>query len=447
MKSKLLWFSILCFTGIFLCQGQQTKNLSLKEAVDMALKNSDAAKISETKITTAENELSVTKNKQYPDFKISGQYKYLTNADVTLKTSETETNPDPDQTQTQSIPDVNQLLLGQADLSMPIFAGFKIKNAVKASENLFQAATLNAKSDKEEIALKTLKSYIALYKAQKTVDLVKENLKNAQQRVNDFNALEKNGLLARNDLLKAKLQKSNVELTLAESKKNVRLLNYQMITFLKLPKNTKIEVDESRFGLTPEADTLNLESSRADLEALAYQEKAAKDRVKVTKGNYYPTLSLSGGYLALDLQNALTVKNAMNIGVGVSYDLTSIFKNKSNVRVAESKAKELKYAINQLEDQVSIEVENAREEYQLILRNFDVYTESEEQAVENYRIVKDKYDNGLQDTNDLLEADLQQLQSKISLAYAKANITQKYYELQKAQGKLIDKLNLNNNRN
>ncbi len=33
--------------------------------------------------------------------------------------------------------------------------------------------------------------------------------------------------------------------------------------------------------------------------------------------------------------------------------------------------------------------------------------------MENYRIVKNKYDNGLSDTNDLLEADLEQLQSKI----------------------------------
>lgn len=441
MKSKLFCFFILFFIGQFLSQAQEIKKLSLEEAIEMALKNTDAAKFAESKVTTAKNEVSVTKNNQYPDFKVSGQYMYLTNADVELQISPTASTTDPDQTQTQSTPNINQLLLGQANLSMPLFAGFKLKNAIKASENLFQAATLNSKSDKEEIALKTLKSYIALYKAEKTVGLVKENLKSAEQRVNDFSAMEENGLLARNDLLKAKLQKSNIELTLAEAYKNERLLNFQLITFLKLPKATKIEVDESQFGLTPQANSLDLTTSRSDLEALIYQEKAAQNQVEVTKGNYYPNISLSGGYIALDLHNALTVKNAMNIGLGVSYDLTSIFKNKSNVRVAESKAQELKYAINQMEDQVSIEVKNAQEEYQLVLENLAVYSESEEQAIENYRIVKDKYDNGLQDTNDLLEADLQQLQAKINLAYAKANITQKYYELQKAQGKLIKHLN------
>ncbi|MEH6407069.1 MAG: TolC family protein, partial [Leeuwenhoekiella sp.] len=63
---------------------------------------------------------------------------------------------------------------------------------------------------------------------------------------------------------------------------------------------------------------------------------------------------------------------------------------------------------------------------------------SEEQAAENYRIVKDKYDNGLVDTNDLLEADVQQLQAKINLTYAKADITQKYYELLTAKGQLTE---------
>jgi hypothetical protein len=37
--------------------------------------------------------------------------------------------------------------------------------------------------------------------------------------------------------------------------------------------------------------------------------------------------------------------------------------------------------------------------------------------LENYR--KEKYDNGLSDTNDLLEADVEQLGSKINKALAK----------------------------
>ena len=65
-----------------------------------------------------------------------------------------------------------------------------------------------------------------------------------------------------------------------------------------------------------------------------------------------------------------------------------------------------------------------------------------EQSSENYRIIKDKYDNGLSDTNDLLEADVEQLSSKINKALAKANIIQKYYELLSVTGQLSQSFNL-----
>ncbi|MGA9589693.1 MAG: TolC family protein, partial [Salegentibacter sp.] len=246
-----------------------------------------------------------------------------------------------------------------------------------------------------------------------------------------------NGLLARNDLLKAQLQESNVQLSLDEAKKTAEILNYKLAVTLKLPEDTEIETSDSefqRFGLIETGAEIN----RSDLEALKFQEQAAEKGIEVAKGNYFPSIALVGGYVALDLQNALTVSNAMNVGVGVSYNLSEIFKNKSEVKLAESKANELRHSIDLVSDKIKIQVKNARQDYKLAQKKFDVYSKSQQQAVENYRIVKDKYDNGLMNTNDLLEADVQQLQAKINLAYAQANIAQKYYELLQAQGKLTN---------
>ncbi|WP_397386135.1 hypothetical protein [Paenimyroides ceti] len=61
------------------------------------------------------------------------------------------------------------------------------------------------------------------------------------------------------------------------------------------------------------------------------------------------------------------------------------------------------------------------------------------QATENYRIVKDKYDNGVADTDDLLEADVQQLQSKINQAISKANIIEKQYDVISKRSIIITK--------
>ena len=181
---------------------------------------------------------------------------------------------------------------------------------------------------------------------------------------------------------------------------------------------------------------------RKDLEAINYQEKASEANIKIAKGNYYPSIALQTGYTALDVKNLVTVENAMTFGVGISYDISNILKNSSTVKLAESKSQEIKNNHDILLDNIKIQVKQAIENYELALKQSEVYRQAFEQATENYRIVKDKYENGLSDTNDLLEADVEQLSSKINKALAKANNIQKYYELLSATGQLSKTFNL-----
>jgi outer membrane protein len=187
--------------------------------------------------------------------------------------------------------------------------------------------------------------------------------------------------------------------------------------------------------------------SRSDLEALRYQQKASESNVKVVKGDYYPSIAFSAGYVALDIQNVAQVYNAVNFGVGFSYDIANVFKNSKKVKAAQSRAEETRQELEIRTDQVKVQVQEAQENYNLSIKQDKVYTEAVEQATENYRIVKDKYENGLNDTNDLLEADVEQLQAKINEAFSKADITQRYYELLNASGKLTNSFNLTPNKN
>ena len=443
MKFNYVIITIFLFLGSYFVQAQESTSLTIEQAVQMAMENSNKSKISSDKVATAKNELKVTKNLRYPDAVISGQYQYLPHAQVTLQTKGDNGggNGDNGESGTQ-IPNVNQLFLGQASVNMPVFTGFKLKNTVAASDNAYKAATFNAINDREQIALETIKSYIDLYKAKQSVSLIEENLISAQQREKDFTIMEQNGLLAKNDLLKANLQASNIEVALEEARKNVSILNYQLAITLKLPENTEITTVETEFGLAPRnigSDSI----SRSDLEAIRYQEQAAKNQIKIAQSKYYPSLSLLAGYIALDIHNAVTVTNALNFGVGLSYNFADIFKTKSDVKVAKSKALEVQHTYDLVADEIKLQVENAMQEYELAFKKYNVYIKSQEQASENYRIVKDKYDNGLQDTNDLLEADFDQLKANINLAYAKADITQKYYELLTAEGKLTSTITEN----
>lgn len=430
---------ILSLIGITSVQAQERTNLNLKEALGLALKNSTEATLAHTKSETKKLEWLQLKDNQYPDIKMSGQYMRLTNADVNLKIGTPGASG-------SNSPKVNQLMLGQVNASLPLFAGFKIQNSIKASENSYKAELAKSEQSKEEIALRVIEQYANLYRAQKAVELIQENLKSADQRVLDFTNLEQNGIIARNDLLKAQLQRSKVQLTLDEAEKNVSVINYYLITVLHLPEDYKIGIDEHQFdGSGPLESIISDEQAlknRKDLEAIQFYKKASENSIKIAKSNYYPSLAVSGGYIALSLQNIADVTNAMNFGVGISYNLSSLFKTGKEVKVAKSKAEELTQTETALKESIKIQIQQSLENYNLAVKQKDVYQQAILQASENYRIVKDKYDNDLASTNDLLEADVEQLNAKINFAYARANILLKYYEMLSASGLLTSSFNL-----
>jgi outer membrane protein TolC len=437
--SQFMLFGIF-FIGISSVQAQEKTSLTLDEAIHLAWEKSNQVSLANTKVETKKQELQSVKNSSYPDFKISGQYQYLTNASVDFKL-----NKDASSTDTAT-PAPNQLLLGQVNASLPLFAGFKIQNNIKAYNHLYEAESANALQTKEDIAMQVVNYYATLYKAEKTVELLKENQKSAEQRVTDFLALEKNGIIPRNDLLKSQLQASKVQLSLDNAKSNLNVINFELVNLLKMDPSTKLTVNESDFANfemnnIPTSDVSAFEN-RKDLEAVRLQQQASLDYIKVAKSGYYPSIAIIGGYTALDLKNVITVQNAMNIGVGVSYDLSGILKNGTTVKIAESKSLEVKNREALLTDQIKVQVQKAIEDYDLALKQDIVYNQAVEQASENYRIIKDKYDNGLSDTNDLLEADVDQLESKINKTLSKVNVIQKYYELLSVSGQLNQTFNL-----
>ncbi len=434
----------IALLGMISVKAQQTTSMSLKDAVSMALQQSNESKLATARVSTRGFETQVVKDNQYPDLKFSGQYLRLTNANVNLRSTQ-EADPADPGTTTSSTPKVNQLVYGQANLSMPIFSGFKLKNSIIASENMYKAEQANAEQTKENVAMQVIEYYAALYKAQKAVELLKESLNSSKQRVTDFTAMEQNGIVARNDLLKVQLQQSNVQLSLDEAEKNVRLINYQLVTLLKMSPDTLIVVDPSNIesdlfskSVSPEAEALG---KRKDLEALLLEAKASEANIKVAKSGYYPALSFVAGYVALDLQNVARVTNAVNVGVGFSYNLSSIFKTAREVKVAKSRVEEVHQQQAILTDNIKVQIRKAQEEYDLSIKQGNVYTEAVGQASENFRITKDKYDNGLSDTTELLDADVSELSAKINLAYAQANRALKFYELLEATGALTESFN------
>jgi len=343
-------------------------------------------------------------------------------------------------------PKVNQAIYGMMNISLPIYTGGKIKYGIESSSFLEKAAQLDAENDKEEIIQNAIEAFANLYKAKTAMQLVQENLQQSQQRVKDFSNMEKNGLLPRNDLLKAQLQTSNIELGLLDAENNWKLANVNMNLMLGLPIATELVLDTTRIERKKDDRVLDdyiqaALTNRKDMEAMDYRKKAAESGVKSAKAELYPSLNLTGGYIAADIPNVLTVTNAMNVGVGVSYSISSLWKNKAKVQQAETKVKQLNAAEAMMDDYIKLDVSKSYLNLLSMRKKIDVSAKAVEQAEENYHIVKNKFDNSLATATDVLDANVAKLQATLSYTLSRAEAFVAYHKLLQTSGLLSAGLN------
>lgn len=435
MKIKLKLAGIILLMAFTSAQAQVKRPLSLPEAIDLSIRNSHSLKSSQARIEEATAALREATEKKLPDAKVSGAYMRLNSANFDLKT---KSNSGGSGSSGES-PKVSQAMYGILNASLPIYTGGKIRYGIESSRYLAEAAKLDADHEKEEVIQNTIEAYINLYKAKAAVDLVKDNLAQAQQRVNDFSNLEKNGLLARNDLLKAELQASNTELTLLDVQNNWQLANVNMNLLLGLPEQTELIPDSSMLDQAQVVKSLEeyVQSSltnRKDIASLDLQKKAGEAGVKATRGELYPNLALTGGYIAADVPKVFSVTNAVNIGVGVSYNIGSLWKTKAKVQQAEARVKQLQASEAMMNDQVRLQVNKSYLDLLSSQKKIQVYAKAVEQAEENYRITKNKYNNSLATTTDLLDADVAQLTARLNYVFAKADEVVSYNKLLQTAG-------------
>lgn len=443
MKIKRIgiFFMIALLLSGWDLRAQEKKQLSLREAIELGVKSSKQLKINFEKIEEATAVLKEAEDKRLPDASVSGAYMRILASKFDLKSN----NNNSGGSSNSQPPTVSQAVYGIANVSLPIYTGGRIKFGIESARYLEQAAKLDAENNKDEVIQNTIEAFANLFKAKNAVKLMQENLQQSQQREKDFTNLEKNGLLARNDLLKAQLQTSGVELNLLDAQNNLQLANIYMDMMLGLPTTTELELDTT--GIEKKDDNRTLEdylqaavTNRKDIEAVDYRKKAAIADVKATEAQLYPNLQVTGGYIAADIPKFLTISNTINLGLGVSYNLGSLWKTKAKVQQAEAKAKEIALTEDMIGDELHRQVNKSYLTLLSSRKKIEVYAKAVEQADENYKIVKNKFDNSLATTTDLLEADVAQFQAKLSYTLARADAFVAYHKLLQTAGILSSEL-------
>jgi len=423
------------------CYAQNTTRLKLEEAIHLALQNNQNIKIAKEKNIQAVTNLQEAKNRRLPDFNINSQFLHVNQPLIDLRVKLNNSGSSSGST----APDVNQVVLAQANIGLPLFNGNKINYSIQANEYLVKAAELDAIANKNELILNTIQAYTNLYKCATSLKLINENKIQATKRLKDIEQLYKNNIVSRNDLLKAQLQEQQVALQQLEVTSELELSKISMNLLLGLASTSPIDID-STFIDQLHIDQLAINSidfwenkitqERPELASLSNRIEASKKNVQIIKSDNYPSIALSGGYIYADINNFLGIFNALNGGIAMRYSISSLWKGSEKITQAKSKTMELEWMKSQLSDQVIIQVNKSYQQLLVAKQKINLLNNAIQQVSENYKIVDSKYKNNLATVQELLDADVLQFQAKVQYEFAKADASIAYYRLLQVSNQL-----------
>jgi outer membrane protein len=459
-KFKLIHFRInrhtplllICFTLLFSSSrvlGSDSlhyKVLSLDSAISMGLQHSHQLQYSSARVNEAKYSLHDINNRVVPDFDISAGYSRL--SDIPTEYFNIPGIPF-EIPSTAFFPVILNNYSAAASLNENVFNGFQWKYAVQNMEFEEKSTEFSLENQKNNVSLTIIMEYINLFKLQRAYEVVEENMKQIGAHVDEVSDFVKHGLATQNDLLRTQLDLSNIELNEIDIKNQIAAVNFNLDVMLGLTESTRIGVDSNSILGNKTIQPLpyyldNYTQNRNDLKAAGMQQKAAEATIEETKSSLYPHLTVGADYDYLRPNPRVVppldkFEPTWDIGFKISYSLTGLYDNKSKTDVSRARLAELKSQYDDLSDNAKMDINHDFIQYKESLEKIDVAQKSLLQAIENYKIVKSKYDNHIALVTDLLDADTYLLNAKINLISSKADATLAYYSILKSAGEFTKK--------
>lgn len=298
----------------------------------------------------------------------------------------------------------------------------------KAAAAQKEAARYGTLRMKDYVAFEVKKAYLQLQLAYREKAVIEEALVTSNKVYTSVEHFFAQGLIRKSDVLNAKVHVSGVETNLQEAKSAVANASDYLSLLMGHSTGVIYQVAEPTSSTVNRSNTVS--PLRSDFQAM---EKAMAATEMMRKSNTFslvPRLNAFGNYQFNDKKFASFGSNSYLVGVRLSWTLFN--GNRSKYSVRSSKLMEMK-----LYEQLSDQKMKAELEYNKTNRDLDdiafelkKQNDMVEQATEALRIIKDRFDQGLEKTADVLVAQTQLSGQQLNYARSiyKQNLTAAYME-------------------
>lgn len=425
----------------------KAQTLSLDSCKQLALANNNRIKMAQFEVNAATEERKSAFTSYFPSVKATGLSMKSSDYLIKGKTPEMnlpvyDGNPENIAGATQfayvpsmSVKALNYVNMASLDVTMPIYAGARIRNGNKL-------ACLGEEVSREQKALTTTNilvlteelywSLISLKEKQKTL-LVYQTMLDTLYR--DVHNLLQAGVVQRNDLLKVQLKQNELQTNMLKVKNGIELTHRALCQHIGLAYSETITFDAqpqipSDMPFHPESQ--GLVTNRVEYSLLNKSIEAEELRQKMIYGEYLPQLAITGSGSVTDMMNQ-TSNNAIAM-VTLSIPISDWWGGSHKIRQQRMKVEKAKTELADNTELLTLQIRQT--EYEKVENWFQVKVaeKSVDQALENLKVTEDNYQTRAVSISDLLEAQAIFQDANNSLTEAKCNYQIKSAKYQQAIG-------------
>ncbi len=397
--------------------------LTLQQAIDLALRDNAGMKMTVQRIKAADGQLAAARGQLVPQLSATGSILRLNSLigmdafSYPLPVLDSNNVPTgyhvPMTSASISSDNIGNAYSAKLSASWPIYTGGRIWQGYQISRLNRQAADWSADSARAEVILAVKKAYYGLLLAQSAHRVTQEAVSSIEKHVDRVRALYQKGMVSRYDLLRAEVQLSNMQPQLIRMSNAVQLSRQHFNMTLNRDPGAEVSLLDSMEFREVETDSASLLQkaleSRPEFQSLRLRQQMV-DRAKlISYASYQPTVALIADYSyskGSGFASGEEWNKNWDLGVAASWPLFDGGTGLGRIKEARANAGQLALAREMLEDGIRLEVTSIYLTLQASQKAVLSQQRSVEQAQEALKIAQVRYGNGQATNLDVLDAQL-----------------------------------------
>jgi outer membrane protein len=451
IKRLVLLVMGVSFLAVAKAQTIQMAPLSLKEALQYALKNKSAAVKARLDDENSQNKIDEAKSRALPQINANGSLTYNPILQLSAVPGDLAGQPGT----TLLIPfgqkwnSSASVSLSQNLFDKSVFTGLK---AAKTTQEYYRL--LAGLTDEQVIEQVATQYYQVLVQRQKLV-VIDSNIATATRVKDIIEGQYKNGLAKKVDLDRSKVNLSNLHAQRQQLINAVQIQENTLKFFMGMPVENSIYIPSTALdSIHPKlalVDHVPDVKKLSDYKVLQKQEELLRLQKEATRAANYPSLSLSGNYGYQGMGNSFPVGKAngnganwfdyASVGLNLKIPLFNGFATRSKVRQNEIEIRKVKEDIRDTELSLHLTYQNASTQLHNSIITLNNQKENVALAEEVYTNTQNNYHQGLAPLTDLLDAENSLATAQNNYTTALLDYRLAEIQLIKAQGNLKSLLN------